>query len=96
MIVAADRDAMYTVSDEIKQIDNDLKRIQFAIEQLIYSTYADWQGESERAFAEKIIVINEGMDSLVFKSLVEISGKTVSSVSAPKTEEHLVSECIGK
>ena len=59
MIVAADRDAMYTVSEELKQIDNDLKRIQFAIEQLIFSTYADWQGDSERAFAEKIIVINE-------------------------------------
>jgi len=44
----------------------------------------------------KIIVINEGFDSLVRKSLVEISGKTVPSVSAPKTEEHLVSEFIGK
>jgi len=44
----------------------------------------------------KIIVINEGMDSLVNKSLVEIARKTVPSVSAPKTEEHLVSESIGK
>jgi len=46
--------------------------------------------------SSKMIVINEGMDSLVSKSLVEIAGKTVSSVSAPKTKEHLVSECIGK
>ena len=64
MIVAADRDALYDASDQLKQIDNELKRIQFSVEQLVYSTCTNWQGDSERAFAEKIIVINEKFNDL--------------------------------
>jgi hypothetical protein len=44
----------------------------------------------------KIVVINEGVNSLVSKSLVEFAGETVSSVRTPEIEEDLIGESIGK
>jgi len=44
----------------------------------------------------QLTVINEGVDSVVSKSLVEMASKTVTSVTAPEAKEHLVSESIGK
>ena len=64
MIVRADRDALCDAADQMLLIDKDLKRIQYAIEQIVYSTCTDWQGDAERAFAEKIILINEKFDIL--------------------------------
>ena len=64
MIVAADRDAMYEASDRIKLIDKELRRIQYDVEQLVYSTCTGWQGDAERAFAEKLIFINEQFNDL--------------------------------
>jgi len=43
----------------------------------------------------KITIINECVDSLVGKSLVEMASKTVTSVTAPEVEEDLVGESIG-
>jgi len=43
----------------------------------------------------KFTIINEGVDSLVSKSLVEIADETVPSVTSSETEEHLVLEPIG-
>ena len=41
-----------------------IKKLNFDIEQLVFSTCDSWQGESERAFAEQIITINGKFDIL--------------------------------
>ena len=41
-----------------------IKKLNFDIEQLVFSTCDSWQGESERAFAEQIITINGKLDIL--------------------------------
>jgi hypothetical protein len=42
----------------------------------------------------KLSIINEGVNSTVTLSSVKISSKTVASVGAPKTEEHIIGESI--
>lgn len=64
MLVCSDRDRLYEASDEMIRIDMELENLQYAIEQLVYSTCTDWQGAAEKAFAEKIIIINEKYNTL--------------------------------
>jgi len=44
----------------------------------------------------KLSVIDEGADSLVTKSSVEISSKTIASVTTSKAKEHVIGESIGE
>jgi len=44
----------------------------------------------------KLSIINEGVDSLATKSSVEISSKTVASVTTSKTKKHVIGESIGE
>ena len=64
MIVFAEKDGLYQVADEMVQIAACIKKLNFNIEQLVFSTYDSWQGDSERAFAEQIIIINGKFDAL--------------------------------
>lgn len=64
MIVYADKEGLYRVAEEMEQIADAIKKLNFNIEQLVYSTCDSWQGKSEQAFAEKIITINGKFDTL--------------------------------
>ena len=65
MIVAADTDGMRCVADEMRQIADTIKKLNYLIEQLVFSTCDDWQGAAERAFAESVITVNEGFAELL-------------------------------
>ena len=64
MIVYADKEGLYRVAEEMLQTAGVIKKLNFKIEQLVFSTCDSWQGESELAFAEKIITINGKFDTL--------------------------------
>lgn len=59
MIVSADKLYLYSASNQMLEVRDELKRLQFNIEQLVFSTCDDWQGAAEKVFAEKVITINE-------------------------------------
>ena len=64
LIVYADKEGLYRAADEMIQIADVIKKLNFHIEQLVFSTCDSWQGESEQAFAEQIITINGKFDTL--------------------------------
>ena len=64
MIVYADKEGLYRVAEEMLQTAGVIKKLNFHIEQLVFSTCDSWQGESEQAFAEQIITINGKFDTL--------------------------------
>ena len=64
MIVSADTDRLYNAAEGMVQIAAEIKKLNYLIEQLVFSTCDDWQGASERAFAENIITVNEKFDEL--------------------------------
>lgn len=64
MIVYADKEGLYRTAEEMLQTAALIKKLNFDIEQLVFSTCDSWQGESERAFAEQIITINGKFDIL--------------------------------
>lgn len=64
MVVFADKDGLYQAADEMRQLAALIKGLHYHIEQLVFSTCEDWQGEAERAFAGQIITVNEKFDSL--------------------------------
>lgn len=64
MFVFADSGGMYSVSEEMERIGDTLKTLHYHIEQLVFSTCEDWQGASERAFAEQLIELNGKFDIL--------------------------------
>lgn len=64
MIVFADSDGMRQASDGLEQLASLIKGLNYNIEQLVFSTCDNWQGEAERAFAEQIITINGKFDTL--------------------------------
>ena len=64
MIVYANKEGLYRVAEEMQQTAGVIKKLNFNIEQLVYSTCDSWQGKSEQAFAEQIITINGKFDTL--------------------------------
>lgn len=46
-------------SDEIRGVKSELEDIMAQIEALVLSANGSWQGEAERAFAEKILYVRE-------------------------------------
>jgi hypothetical protein len=41
----------------------------------------------------KLLIINEGSKSVVTKSFIKIASETETSVSTPKTKEHIIAIC---
>lgn len=64
MIVSSDKHYLYSASDQMLELRDELKRLQFNIEQLVFSTCDEWQGEAEKTFANKVITINEQYNRL--------------------------------
>ena len=64
MIVYADKEGLYCAAEEMLKTADVIKKLNFNIEQLVFSTCDSWQGESEKAFAEQIITINGKFDIL--------------------------------
>lgn len=64
MVVFADKDGLYQAADDMRQIAALMKGLHYQIEQLVFSTCEDWQGEAERAFAGQIITVNEQFEHL--------------------------------
>ena len=64
MVVFADKDGLYQAADDMRQIAALIKRLNRQIEQLVFSTCEDWQGEAEQAFAAQIITVNGQFDRL--------------------------------
>ena len=55
MVVFADKDGLYQAADDMRQIAALIKGLNYQIEQLVFFTCEDWQGEAERAFAGQIM-----------------------------------------
>lgn len=64
MIVYADKEGLIRAAEEMLQTAGVIKKLNFKIEQLVFSTCDSWQGEAEQAFAEQIITINGKFDTL--------------------------------
>ena len=64
MVVFADKDGLYQAADDMRQIAALIKGLNYQIEQLVFFTCEDWQGEAERAFAGQIITVNGQFEKL--------------------------------
>ena len=71
MVVFADKDGLYQAADDMRQIAALIKGLNYQIEQLVFSTCEDWQGEAERAFAGQIITVNEQFEHLKTAALLK-------------------------
>lgn len=64
MKLEVDTDLLRTRADAVRLMAADLEKNMDEIEMLVYTTSGAWQGDSERAFASRIIYVRKQFSAL--------------------------------
>lgn len=59
MYIQVDTSNLFEISNEIKSVQADIQHIVDQVEKVVFSSIGSWQGEAERAFAEKIMYVKK-------------------------------------